>query len=117
MAGRGCLHAVAPGKSVRSRPKVALGEALRPWPVDPVSGPPRRFGAFACAGNSRETAKTLWALAGATQRPPLGPGETLPGHQEGRLKASESRGHGGFAMDLKHTTKLLVVKTQAKSLR
>jgi hypothetical protein len=85
LADLGGLYATAPGSSVRGRPEVALGEALRPWPVDPVSSPPRRFGAFAAVGYAREAAKPLRALAGTTQRPPFGSSEALPGTQEDRL--------------------------------
>jgi len=58
----------------------------------------------------------LRTLTGTAQRPPVGTSQTLPGHQEDSLRARENRECESFAMYLKLIAKLLVVKTQAKSL-
>ena len=47
------------------------------------------FGAFGRIGHAHQATKTLRTLPGAAQRTALGPGEALPGHQEGRLSSSE----------------------------
>jgi hypothetical protein len=90
-----------------------VGEALRHRPLDTDPGPPRRFGAFDGTRHAREAAETLWTFARKIQRSPLGPGETLPGCQEGLLNPHEDGKRGSFAMDIKLVAKLLVVKTQA----
>jgi hypothetical protein len=47
---------------------------------------------------------------------PLGPGEALPGHQEGRLNSRENGERGSFARYTKPIAKLLLLKTQAKGI-
>jgi hypothetical protein len=82
---RGGLGSVASGASVCGGAKAALGEAIHSGQADPVSGSPDGLGAFGEVRNSRQATETLRTLAREAQRPPFGPGETLPGSQEERL--------------------------------
>jgi hypothetical protein len=59
--------------------------------ADSVPGPTRRFGAFAAAGDTRETTETLRALSWSAQRAPFGPGKALPGPQKGHLNPGRLR--------------------------
>jgi hypothetical protein len=80
------LYAVAPSAAVRCGSAVALGTPLHSRLPDSGPSPSERFGTFAGTRHTCEAAKTLWSLPRTAQRPPLGPGEALPGHQEDCLR-------------------------------
>jgi hypothetical protein len=113
VAGGGRFHPAQAGAGVRCGSAAALGAPLHHRPTDTDSGPPRRFSAFGGTRHARQATETLREIARKAQRPLLGPSQTLPGPQKGRLSPRRQQTRS-FAMDIKLIAKLLVVKTQAK---
>jgi hypothetical protein len=110
VAGSSGFHPTQAGAVGRCGSTSALGETLRHRPPDTDSGPPRRFGAFGATWHAGEAAETLRKIARTAKRPPLGPGETLPGRQEDRLNPHEHSERGSFARDIKPLAKLSCLK-------
>lgn len=99
---------------VNDRRLPAVEEALRSGSSN--TDPGHRVVSALCRSLPRpQSHRTLRALARKAQRVPLGPGETLPGRQEDRLRIHEDGERGSFTMDIKPIAKLFVVKTQAKA--
>ena len=92
-----------------------MGEAQRSGTPDTDKGSSRRFGAFAGAWDARQAAETLRTLSGAARRPPLGPGEALPGRQEGRLNPHEDGERSSFVMSFMSIAKPSCLKRKLRA--
>lgn len=82
---RSRLHPTASGSPVRGGQTLTLGKSVAYSRTDALQGTAGVSVSFGGVRNPGESTETLRTLSGQAERESFGPGEALPGDQEGRL--------------------------------